>query len=69
MTRPLVWLPQAVVQACILHLIRNTFRYASRKYWEQMATDLRPVYTAPTEAAALERFEEFVGKWGALYPV
>jgi hypothetical protein len=31
-----VW-PQALVQACVLHLIRNTFRYASRKYWEQMA--------------------------------
>ena len=50
-----VW-PQALVQACVLHLIRNTFRYASRKYWEQMARDLRPVYTAPTEAAASARF-------------
>jgi putative transposase len=34
-----VW-PQALVQACVLHLIRNTFRYASRKYWETMAGDL-----------------------------
>src|SRR5215207_3380046 len=25
------------VQACIIHLIRNTFRYASRKYWDQIA--------------------------------
>jgi putative transposase len=33
-----------------------------------MAKDLRPVYTAPTEAAAAERFDEFAGKWGALYP-
>jgi putative transposase len=62
-----VW-PQTLVQACVLHLIRNTFRYASRRYWEQMAKDLRPVYTAPTEAAAAERFDEFAGKWGALYP-
>jgi putative transposase len=62
-----VW-PQALVQACILHLIRNTFRYASRRYWEQMAKDLRPVYTAPTEPAAVERFAEFVDTWGALYP-
>jgi hypothetical protein len=38
------------VQACIIHLIRNTFRYASRKYWDQIAHDLRPVYTAATEA-------------------
>jgi putative transposase len=62
-----VW-PQALVQACVLHLIRNTFRYASRRYWEQMAKDLRPVYTAPTEAAAAERFAEFVEAWGHLYP-
>ncbi len=47
----------AVVQTCIIHLIRNTFRFASRKYWDQIARDLRPVYTAPTEAAAKARFE------------
>ena len=35
-----------VVQQCIIHLLRNTFRFASRKYWDQIAHDLRPVYTA-----------------------
>jgi putative transposase len=58
----------AVVQACIIHLIRNTFRFASRKYWDQIAHDLRPVYTAATEAEALARFEEFDQKWGKPYP-
>ena len=62
-----VW-PQALVQACVLHLVRNTFRYASRKYWDQMAKDLKPVYTAPSEAAAIERFAEFADTWGARYP-
>ena len=62
-----VW-DRAVVQTCVMHLIRNTFRYASRKDWDQIAKDLRPVYTAPTEAAAKERFEEFTAKWGAQYP-
>jgi putative transposase len=62
-----VW-PAAVIQTCVIHLIRNTFRYASRKYWDQMARDLRPVYTAPTEAAAKERFGEFTEKWGQRYP-
>jgi putative transposase len=56
------------VQACIIHLIRNTFRYASRKYWDQIAHDLRPVYTAATEAEARLRFEEFAEKWGRPYP-
>ena len=54
--------------ACIIHLIRNTFRFASRKYWDQIARDLRPVYTAASEAEALPRFEEFEEKWGKPYP-
>jgi putative transposase len=58
----------AVVQTCIVHLIRNTFRYAARQYWDEMARDLRPVYTAPSEAAAKERFVEFSTKWGQQYP-
>ncbi|ODT09251.1 MAG: transposase [Microbacterium sp. SCN 70-18] len=58
----------AVTQTCIIHLIRNTFKYASRKYWDQIARDLRPVYTAPTEAAARARFEEFAEKWCTMYP-
>ncbi len=35
--------PLAVVQTCVLHLIRNTFRLASRRDWDKMAKDLRPV--------------------------
>lgn len=60
--------PYALVQACVLHLIRNTFRYASRRDWEAIARDLRPVYTAAGEQAAATRFEEFTDTWGAHYP-
>jgi Transposase, Mutator family len=42
-----VW-DRAVIQTCVIHLLRNTFRYASRKYWDQIAKDTRPVYTATT---------------------
>src|SRR3954471_11713816 len=62
-----VW-DQATVQACIIHLVRNTFRYASRADWDALAKDLRPVYTAPTEAAAAARFDEFSEAWGTRYP-
>ena len=62
-----VW-DRAIVQTCVIHLLRNTFRYASRKYWDQIAKEIRPVYTAPTEAAAKERFGEFTSTWGAQYP-
>jgi len=51
--------PLAVVQTCVLYLIRNTFRLASRKDWDAMARDLRPVYTAVNEQAAKERLGEF----------
>jgi transposase-like protein len=60
--------PLAVVQTCVLHLIRNTFRLASRRDWDAMARDLRPVYTAPTEQAAKERLGEFHAAWGETYP-
>ncbi len=56
-----VW-PLATVQTSIIHLIRDTFRFTSRHYWEEMGKDFRPVYTAPTEAAAVERFREFNAK-------
>jgi putative transposase len=62
-----VW-PRTVVQTCILHLIRNTFRYASRRDWEAMAKDLKPVYTAATEQAAQARYEEFAERWCVRYP-
>jgi transposase-like protein len=60
--------PQTVVQTCIIHLIRNTFRYASKKYWGQLAADLKPIYTAPHRDAAWRAFEEFEEKWGTPYP-
>ena len=60
--------PLAVVQTCVLHLIRNTFRLASRRDWDAMAKDLRPVYTAVNEADAQQRLDEFHDKWGDRYP-
>jgi putative transposase len=59
---------RAIVQTCVIHLLRNSFRYASKRDWPAMAKALKPVYTAPTEAAALERFVEFAGIWEPRYP-
>ena len=47
--------PLAIVQTCVLHLIRHTFWLAGRLDWDEIGRALRPVYTAPTEAAARER--------------
>ncbi|KNX36975.1 IS256 family transposase [Luteipulveratus halotolerans] len=60
--------PLATVQTCIIHLIRGSFRYASKKYWEAMAKDLRPIYTAPSQEAAWAAFEQFEETWAAMYP-
>jgi putative transposase len=51
--------PLATVRACLLQPIRNTFRYASRQDWDATGKQLRPIYTAPTAAAARDRFAEF----------
>lgn len=44
-----------IVQQCISHLIRNSFRYAARPHRDGIVKALKPVYTAPTEPAARER--------------
>jgi putative transposase len=62
-----VW-PETVVQQCIIHLLRNTFRYASKRDWGEIARDIKPVYTAVSEQAALDAFAEFSDKWEARYP-
>jgi transposase-like protein len=62
-----VW-PATITQTCVVHLLRNSFRYAGRQHYEAIARALRPVYTAPTEAAAMERFLEFCETWGERYP-
>jgi len=62
-----VW-PQAVVQLCVVHLIRASLRYASRKYWVPLARDLRLIYAAADEAAAAAALEAFAAAWGDRYP-
>jgi Transposase and inactivated derivatives len=42
-----VW-PMATVQTCIIHLIRGSFRYASRRYWDELSRDLKPIYQGVT---------------------
>jgi putative transposase len=59
--------PHAVVQTCIVHLLRNSFRFVSYKDRRAVAKDLRPIYTAASSedaASALQRFEE---KWNHRY--
>ncbi|MBT8225487.1 MAG: transposase [Dactylosporangium sp.] len=62
-----VW-PEAIVQTCIVHLLRNSYKYASKRDWAAIARDLKPVYTAPSDQAALDRFADFSATWEKKYP-
>ena len=52
----------------MIHLIHTTFTYASKKYWGQIAADLKPIYRAPLREAVWTAFEEFEEKWATPYP-
>ena len=41
-----------------MHLIRNTFHLTSKRDWDALKRDLRPIYTAPNPAAARAAFED-----------
>jgi len=61
--------PQTQIQACIVHLLRNSMDYASWKERKGIATGLKGVYRAvDAEAAALALNEFEEGPWGRKYP-
>ena len=60
--------PEASVQTCIVHMIRGSLRYVGWKERKAVAADLKAIYSAPTDAAALSQLEAFDGKWGAKFP-
>jgi putative transposase len=61
-----VW-PLTTVQTCILHLIRNTFHLASKRDWDALKRGIKPIYTAPSAAAAREALDQLAETWGQRY--
>ncbi|MFG1611097.1 IS256 family transposase, partial [Actinoplanes sp. NPDC049265] len=61
-----VW-PQSIVQTCIIHLIRNTFRLTSRRDTDAIKKDIKRIYTAPNPDAALAALDDLEEKWGKQY--
>ncbi len=61
-----VW-PLTTVQTCIIHLIRNTFRLASKKDWDALRRDVKPIYTAVNATAARAALDDLTERWGAKY--
>jgi len=61
--------PTTTVQTCIVHLIRHSLKYVPRREREQVARDLKPIYTAVDADAAQVALEAFDDTWGARFPV
>jgi putative transposase len=60
--------PKAIVQTCIVHVIRNSLRYVPWGQRRQVAADLRRVYGADTEDNALLALADFEAKWSPRFP-
>jgi putative transposase len=58
--------PTTTVQTCIVHPIRNSLKYVPRREREQVARDLRPIYTAIDADVAHAELERFDEKWSAV---
>ena len=61
--------PATTLQTCIVHLIRNSLDYASRKDRKALAAAIKPIYTAPSAEAAQAELDAFEhGDWGKKFP-
>ncbi len=60
--------PQAVVQLCIVHLVRNSLNFVNWKRRAEVAADLKAIYQATTVDEAQQRLAEFEAKWHEVYP-
>lgn len=60
--------PDATVQTCVVHMVRNSLRYASKKHWAKITKAMRAIYTAPTVEAAETLFADFAEEWRDQHP-
>lgn len=60
--------PKTDIQNCIIHQLRNSSKYVSYKDLKELMADLKQVYAAVDEAAALDALDEFARKWDRKYP-
>lgn len=61
--------PQTQVQSCVIHQIRNSFKYVASKDQKEFVKDLKPVYAAVNKASAEEALLELSAKWEKKYPL
>ena len=60
--------PSAQVQRCVIHMLRNSFKYINYADLKKFSADFKNVYNAPNESIALDELEIVREKWGKKYP-
>jgi putative transposase len=60
--------PQAMVQTCIVHLIRNSLSFVTWKDRKAILPSIKAIYHAGNADAALQQLEDFEAEWGKRYP-
>lgn len=60
--------PQADVQLCIVHMVRNSLKYVGYKERQKVAGDLKQIYQSMTEEEALLALDEFEHRWDKQCP-
>ena len=60
--------PQAEIQRCVIHMLRNSFKYVNYNDLKKFSSDFKAVYNAPNETAAWSELEAIKEKWGRKYP-
>ena len=61
--------PNTEIQTCVVHQIRNSLKYVASKDQKQFMTELKPVYRADNETAALDELAKLKEKWEKKYPM
>lgn len=59
--------PRTEIQRCIVHQVRNSTRFVNYKDRKQFCADMKEIYTAPSEDAALAALDRFEGRWAKSY--
>ena len=60
--------PEAKIQRCVVHQLRNCFKLIPWKDRRAVANDMKPIYNATTREAAELALDKFEEQWGKRYP-
>ena len=60
--------PKTEIQNCIIHQLRNSSKYVSYKDLKALMADLKAIYAAVDESAALDALDTFAEHWDKKYP-